>query len=61
MRSCRTMSKYKKVIYGECTFCIEEEFETLEDAKKSSPGNKSNYKVDNIKVVRTLIKIKDSE
>lgn len=55
------MSKYKKVIYGECTFRIEEEFETLEDAKKSSPGNKSNYKVDNIKVVRTLIKIKDSE
>ena len=55
------MNKYKKVIYGECTFRIEEEFESLDDAKIASPGNKSNYKVDNIKVVRTLIKIKDSE
>jgi len=35
--------------------------ESLEDAKTSSPTNKSIYKVDNIKVVRTLIKIKDSE
>jgi hypothetical protein len=55
------MDKYKKVIYGECTFRIEEEFQSLEDAKTSSPTNKSIYKVDNIKVVRTLIKIKDSE
>ena len=55
------MSKYKKVIYGECRFRIEEEFETLEDAKIASPGDKSNYKIDNIKVVRTLIKLKDSE
>ena len=55
------MSKYKKIIYGECMFRIEEEFETLEDAKNSSPGNKSIYKIDNIKVVRTLIKLKDSE
>lgn len=61
MRSCRTMSKYKKIIYGECMFRIEEEFETLEDAKNSSPGDKSIYKVDNTKVVRTLIKLKDSE
>jgi hypothetical protein len=42
-------------------FRIEEEFETLEDAKNSSPGIKAVYKVDNTKVVRTLIKIKDSE
>jgi len=55
------MHKYKKIIHGECTFRIEEEFETLEDAKISSPGNKSNYKIDTIKVVRTLIKIKDSD
>jgi hypothetical protein len=55
------MDKYKKIIYGECTFRIEEEFENLEDAKNSSPGNKSIYKVDKIKVVRTLIKLKDSE
>ena len=55
------MSKYKKIIYGECMFHIEEEFETLEDAKNSSPGNKSIYKIDNTKIVRTLIKIKDSE
>lgn len=55
------MDNYKKVIYGECTFRIEEEFQSLEDAKTSSPTNKSIYKVDNIKVVRTLIKIKDSE
>ena len=55
------MHKYKKIIYGECTFRIEEEFESLEDAKTSSPTNKSIYKVDKIKVVRTLIKIKDSE
>ena len=61
MLSCKTMNKYKKIIYGECMFHIEEEFETLEDAKNSSPGNKSIYKVDNIKIVRTLIKIKDSE
>lgn len=61
MLSCRTMSKYKKIIYGECMFRIEEEFETLEDAKNSSPGDKSIYKVDNTKVVRTLIKLKDSE
>ena len=54
------MDKYKKIIYGECMFRIEEEFETLEDAKTSSPGNKAVYKVDNTKVVRTLIKIKDS-
>ena len=27
------MHKYKKIIYGECRFRIEEEFETLEDAK----------------------------
>ncbi len=37
------------------------EFETLEDAKSSSPGSKAVYKVDNTKVVRTLIKIKDTE
>ena len=55
------MNKYKKVIHGECRFRIEEEFETLEDAKNSSPTNKAVYKVDNIKVVRTLIKLKDSE
>jgi len=55
------MDKYKKTIYGECMFRIEEEFETLEDAKNSSPGSKAVYKVDNTKVVRTLIKIKDSE
>ena len=55
------MDKYKKTIYGECMFRIEEEFETLEDAKTSSPGKKAVYKVDNTKVVRTLIKIKDSE
>jgi hypothetical protein len=55
------MDKYKKIIYGECMFRIEEEFKTLEDAKNSSPTNKAVYKVDNIKVVRTLIKIKDSE
>ena len=55
------MHKYKKIIYGECRFRIEEEFETVENAKNSSPGNKSNYKIDNIKVVRTLIKLKDSE
>jgi len=55
------MNKFKKIIYGECSFRIEEDFDSLEDAKKSSPGDKSNYKVDNIKVVRTLIKIKDSE
>lgn len=55
------MHKYKKIIYGECTFRIEEEFDSLEDAKNSSPGNKSNYKVDTIKVVRILIKVKDSE
>jgi hypothetical protein len=55
------MDKYKKVIYGECMFRIEEEFDSLENAKTSSPGNKSVYKVDSIKVVRTLIKLKDSE
>jgi hypothetical protein len=33
----------------------------LEDAKSSSPGSKAVYKVDSTKVVRTLIKIKDSE
>jgi len=55
------MNKFKKIIYGECSFRIEEDFDSLEDAKKSSPGDKSNYKVDNIKVVITLIKIKDSE
>ena len=55
------MNKYKKVIHGECRFRIEEEFESLEDAKIASPGNKSNYKIDDIKVVRTLIKLKDSE
>ena len=55
------MHKYKKIIYGECRFRIEEEFETLEDAKNLSPGNKSIYKIDNTKIVRTLIKLKDSE
>jgi len=55
------MDKYKKIIYGECMFRIEEEFETLEDAKSLSPGSKAVYKVDNTKVVRTLIKIKDLE
>ncbi len=39
------MDKYKKIIYGECMFRIEEEFETLEDAKSSSPGSKAVYKV----------------
>jgi hypothetical protein len=55
------MPKYKKIIYGECTFRIEEEFETLEDAKNSSPGNKSNYKIDNTKIIRTLIKLKEED
>ncbi len=55
------MHKYKKIIYAECTFRIEEEFESIEDAKIASPGNKSVYKIDNIKVVRTLIKLKDPE
>jgi hypothetical protein len=27
------MDKYKKVIYGECMFRIEEEFDSLENAK----------------------------
>jgi len=55
------MQRYKKIIYGECSFRIEEDFDSLEDAKTSSPGEKSNYKVNNIKIIRTLIKVKDTK
>lgn len=61
MRSCRTMSSYIKITYAECTFRIEEEFKSLEDARIEVTGDKADYKIDKIKVIRTLIKLKDTE
>lgn len=55
------MSSYIKITYAECTFRIEEEFKTLEDARIEVTGDKADYKIDKIKVIRTLIKLKDTE
>lgn len=64
------MPKYVKTSYGECQFHIEEEFETLEDARSSYPlsgekklysENESDVKIDDIKIIKSLIKLKDNK